>query len=56
MYRITRTIYNFKNGETKFSDDVLDVESIEEYRESIKKDEHESISFIYQELDDEKPT
>lgn len=50
MYRITRTIFQYKNGEKKYSDEIVYTNSLDEYREKIKKEEHENINFIYQKL------
>ena len=53
MYRITRTLFHYKNGEKKVSTDIVDVDDLEEYRESIKEPRHKRINFIYQVIPDE---
>lgn len=53
MYRITKTIFLCKNGETVFSDDVVVVEDLNEYRKKIKKSKHVKVNFTYQIINDD---
>ncbi len=50
MYRISRTLFHYKNGNKRSSDKVVDVVDLEEYRESIMRPQYERINFVYQEI------
>ena len=54
MYRITRTLFHFKNGETEHSDKIVDVADLEKYRASIKQPRHARINFVYQTIPDDE--
>ena len=54
MYRITRTLFHCKNGETEHSDKIVDVGDLEKYRTSIKQPRHERINFVYQTIPDDE--
>jgi hypothetical protein len=52
MYRITRTLFHYKNGEKEHSAEVVDVADLEEYRASIMQPRHERINFVYEMISD----
>ena len=54
MYRITRTLFHCKNGETEHSDKIVDVADLEKYRASIKQPRHTRINFVYQTIPDDE--
>ena len=49
MYKITRTVFEYKDGREEVSDAVVYVENLEEYRQKIKKDIHQNVNFMYSE-------
>ena len=50
MYRITRTTFIRKDGSIEYSNDVVEVQNLEEYRTRIKGN-NISVNFIFQEID-----
>lgn len=54
MYRITRTIFIFRNWEREISNETVDVADLEEYRKSIKQPRHTRINFTYQTIPDDE--
>lgn len=50
-YRITRTLFHKRDGSKEFSDKVVDVDDLEEYRASIRRSDDERINFVYQTIE-----
>ena len=50
MYGITRTTFIRKDGSIEYSNDVVEVQNLEEYRTRIKGN-NISVNFIFQEID-----
>lgn len=48
IYRITRTLSYKRDGSKEFSDKVVDVDDLEEYRAAIRRSDDERINFVYQ--------
>lgn len=48
MYKIIRTIYHYKDGKREISNEVKEVQDLEEYRKKLMKKEHERINFVYE--------
>lgn len=48
IYRITRTLSYKRDGSKEFSDEVVDVDDLEEYRAAIRRSDDERINFVYQ--------
>ena len=54
MFRITKTIFTCKDGSTEYSNNVVDVHDLEEYRAHLKGSKYAKVNFIYSEINDNR--
>ena len=52
MFRITKTTFIKRDGSMEHSNEVVDVQDLEEYRARLKGSKYARVNFIYSEIDD----